>query len=140
MELLDAAHGQVNAFEGLSFNLGNLITLGGLLIGGIRIWMKITSNQQDSDNRIKGLEDSRIKSDEDHDAEIQAASHGRIAIKKELRFEMAKEHDVITKRIDKTQSDVKEHKKDSDSEFKILTGLMNTVNGKLDILIQNNSK
>lgn len=89
--------------------------------------------------RVTRLEREHEKDVDELKRDIQgdriASEHGRRNLSKDLRAQIEKEHDIFTKRIDKTQDDLKEYKTKTDEEFKALNKWMSSIDGKLKIIV-----
>lgn len=127
--ILQISSDGINGFNDVTFTVGNITMMFGLVGGLIAVWVKIQLNAEKAISKIESLE-----------GDVISAKAGRHSLKKELLNKINEEKDHVRARIDKTQAEIKEHKKHADIENKEMREKLNSMDGKLDILIKNQDK
>lgn len=122
MELLQIA--PANGMD-LTFNLGDLITLGVIIIPAIIGYTRLQGKTKNNGDSIKNLEEKQ-KDDVLH---IQ---NGKRSIKKELISMIEKEAEVTKNRIDKTQERMEKLNDANQIEFKSINEKLNRILGLLE--------
>jgi len=135
LELLQVTQ-QINAIEGISFTLGNLITIGGGLVITISSFLKL---QYDQKAEAKATIVRFETVEKEYEKEISAISdnilhvqNGKRALKKDLEAQIDKQAEIVKNRIDKTQDRMEKNKAENQAEFKEINKQLNTIIGLLE--------
>jgi len=135
LELLQVTQ-PINAIEGISFTLGNLITIGGGLVITISSFLKL---QYDQKAEAKATIVRFETVEKEYEKEISAISdnilhvqNGKRALKKDLEAQIDKQAEIVKNRIDKTQDRMEKNKAENQAEFKEINKQLNTIIGLLE--------
>ena len=122
----------INGMSDVTFTLGNLITIGGGALATATAFFKL---QYDQKSETKATIVRFATMEKDHSKEVEKlnglflqSQKAKRDMKAELLLKIEKESEISMKRIDKTQSEMKEYSNKSDAEFK-------EINSKLDQII-----
>jgi|TARA_Y100000310_G_scaffold167497_1_gene167272 hypothetical protein len=121
MELLQVATSGMD----LNFDLGDLIVLGGILVPAIVGYTRLQNQAKVTSDNLKTLED-KVKDD------VMHIQNGKRAIKKDLLLTIDKNHELVNKRIDKTQEKMEAFQSKNDAEFKAINEKLNRILGLLE--------
>ena len=109
----------------LSFNLGDLITLGLIIIPAIIGYTKLQGKTKNNEDSISSLL-------EKHKEDILHITNGKRAIKKDLIGMIEKEAEITKNRIDKTQERMEKLNDSNQIEFKSINEKLNRILGLLE--------
>jgi vacuolar-type H+-ATPase subunit H len=139
--MLLAAH---NIMDG-SINITDLLTIGALIGGGIKLWYGQVQATKKLENELDALEvmintlttghadkltamDKAIeKAENSAEAFYSDAKRRSTDIRTEFRLEDEKHHEIMNARVNKLQGEVKEDRKDNKGEFEKINVALNGV-------------
>lgn len=109
----------------LTFNLGDLITLGLIIVPAIIGYTRLQS-------KTKNNEDSILSLSEKQKEDLLHITNGKRAGKKDLIIMIEKESEMTNNRIDKTQDRVEKLNDANQIEFKSINEKLNRILGLLE--------
>lgn len=121
----------VNGMNDLVFNLGDLITLGGLLVSIVGGWFKMKNDKDKIMLKIEALEVARKDADVKYKEEILAAKNSRHSIRRESHEGDKEVIELMNKRVDKLQAELKEDRENNKKEFKEINEKLGRISGDL---------
>lgn len=122
---------QVQATE-LTFNTKDVIYIITIVVAAVTAFFKMTSDKNAMTKEI-GFIQKNISDNKSHiDAVDIASKNSRTHIRREFKEADEKDRDMLNQRIDIVKEDLKEHAKDTASEFKEIQGKLNKIIGLLE--------
>jgi len=109
----------------LTFNLGDLITLGLIIVPAIIGYTRLQSKTKNNEDSISSLSEKQKE-------DLLHITNGKRAIKKDLISMIEKESEITNNRIDKTQDRVEKLNDANQIEFKSINEKLNRILGLLE--------
>lgn len=105
----------VDGMSDVTFNLKDVIYIVGFVITILGGWYTMKARQKDSETAIKALKDNEITKLQEEMISVKATKK---ALETRLMETIKEKDDIVHKRINKTQDDMKAYISKTDSEFK----------------------
>lgn len=134
--LLQVASVPVNGMTDVVFGIKDIFTIGVGIIATVTAYLTLkfelkafkeaTQKKMDDIDKLHDKEVAILKED------LMNAKRGRNAIKRELLDDIKDKNEMAMKRIDKTQSEMKEYVNTTNAEFKEINSKLDRILGKME--------